>query len=62
MISYLSDPETCPTCEGAGRIVDGHPCPTCDGEGEVTTAQAIVTEFGESVRNYDKLVKGDGDK
>ena len=60
MNEYLSDPETCPTCDGLQHF-DGHACGTCKGTGTVTAAQAIATEFHEAVTNFDKLMN-DGEK
>jgi molecular chaperone DnaJ len=52
--SFFTMARTCPTCEGAGRIITD-PCPTCRGQGRVTRERTIEVKVPAGVEHGTRL-------
>jgi molecular chaperone DnaJ len=58
---FFSIMRTCPTCGGAGTVVD-NPCPTCGGEGRKRTVRKISVKVPPGVETGSRLkISGEGE-
>jgi DnaJ-class molecular chaperone len=56
----LREPESCPTCQGSGRL-KGRPCPTCLGSGSVMESKTIEVRIPAGVQDGTRVrVAGKG--
>lgn len=58
---FFSIQQTCPTCRGAGEIVDD-PCPACRGKGRIQTEKTLSVSIPAGVDTGDRIrLSGEGE-